>query len=267
MALKDILFAGDMHGNLAHLDNAYTHAHRNGCTAIVAVGDFYLYSTPNDIKKATRIATNHAKRNNTDPIITHFVDGNHEAYWMLDPHGDAPVSYGDHMIYHPRGTAGTIAGVRMGFLGGAASTDAESDPLNNWAGRTPNVNWWPVDEVVGSRDLEKALVNFPLADIDVLVTHDSPDFALPALMNTEKSYRLDHTPSLTNSARVGEAARVAKPRYIVHGHYHALVHSTHDLNRDDGSLTMVLGLNCDRNPGATAVIADPTMGIMGVDFS
>jgi predicted phosphodiesterase len=94
------------------------------------------------------------------PWKVYFIDGNHEYMPLLTGHTEV-TELQPNLFFIPRGTQLTIAGKRIGFMGGAESVDK--------AWRTPGKNWFP-EERVSRGDIEKLRG----ASLDLLVTHAPP---------------------------------------------------------------------------------------------
>lgn len=233
MALKDIAFVGDIHGSMNYLVNAMENSARVGIDTIIQVGDFWTYGD-NELIKINRVVDRIKDQFGVDMTV-HFIDGNHEDYRIIDPRGNTRHFIEDRLIYHPRGDVFTVHDVVIGCYGGAVSIDQEL----RYEGR----DWWR-QEKPNDSDLDKAVHAFQDHDLDVLVTHDIPDFAI------DQVYR-GRTPNLYDSAEVRHdidtLVAVSNVPVVVHGHWHTPSVDTYE------DVTVV-SLNRDTRPGHVAVI-------------
>jgi hypothetical protein len=101
------------------------------------------------------------------PLQVYFVDGNHDHLPSLLCHAD-PTEVAPGWIYCPRGSVLTLAGKRVGFLGGARSIDRET--------RIRGETWWESEElsVAEARRLQGQT-------LDLLVTHTPPSSVIEAM--------------------------------------------------------------------------------------
>lgn len=227
-AADKVLVAGDVHGNLARLLDVMRTAARLGITRVVQVGDFWIYD-PQELVKFRRAADSVA-RDFGVRVTVDFVDGNHEGYNILDPSADGPVEFVPGLVYHPRGTTWEFGGRTFGAFGGAVSTDQQ------W--RTEGKNWWAT-EVASVRDYRRAL---HMGRVDVLVSHDVPQFAYRQLEASVTGYRTDED-SWFNRCLVADVVAATRPSLVVHGHFHEAATGHYDL---DGNNVDVVSLHrCD----------------------
>lgn len=206
MNVSDVVFLGDVHGQVNHVIDAMTQAAQQGIGTIIQVGDFWCYKE-DDIALLTQHQEFLSGLYGVTVTI-HFIDGNHEDFTILNPHG--PIQeFGDNlMYYHPRGDVFELHGVTVGSFGGAVSV--------NQSRQVPGVNWFS-DEFPSAGDVERARQSFSQG-LDVLVTHEIPEQAL----NQVLSPGLNTTIYNAHKVReiVDELVTIARPSLVVHGHWH-----------------------------------------------
>lgn len=232
MSLSKIAFVGDVHGNLSYLSTAMEDTARLGIDTIIQVGDFWLYDDL-ILEKMGRVFDRIESQFGISMTV-HFIDGNHENYNIINPHGDVTHFITDRLIYHPRGDVFEVHNVVIGCLGGAVSIDQEM--------RLEGRDWWR-NEAPSFSDLQRAVDNFRDTRIDVLVTHDIPDFALSQVYS-------GGNPNLYDSDKVRKDLNVIVEEsgapLVVHGHWH--IPSIGDYEK-----TRVVSLNRDNLPGHVCV--------------
>lgn len=251
MGMSNILFVGDVHGNLAYLMRAMIKASRLGIKNVVQVGDFHIYSSQEQ-DKLERVQRNLCKQFGF-PVIVHFIDGNHENFNLIDPHDDSPIGIIPEVLYYyPRGTTLKLEGVNIGFFGGAHTINQHLYVAGH--------SWFP-DEIPNYGDIERALSNFTDNPIDVLVTHDIPNFA-------EKQVRYDPIPGEPIhyvSKQDEDDSRVVRetienivdyvnPRIVIHGHWHYFNHDSYHRDSGDNTMVDVVSLAHDDKYGSTVVL-------------
>jgi hypothetical protein len=161
---------GDIHGSAKSLKAWDTRFKALGAEALIQVGDFGF--------SRERVAIFERKGPYELPIYA--IEGNHEDYdfiHAMELAGDPPVgSFLPGIMWVPRGTVFDVefAGIRIGFLGGAASVDKA------WrvrAGPLMNQRLWFEEELVTDADIAK----FDGVDrLDLLVTHGPPQSIVDA---------------------------------------------------------------------------------------
>jgi predicted phosphodiesterase len=226
MKVERVVFAGDWHGNTVWALQAIRHARDSGAQAIVHTGDYgYRFTRPflEAVEAMLRLTG----------LRLYFVDGNHEDFDRLHAFpvakdGTRPVT--ERVRHLPRGYAWTWSGVRFLACGGAVSMDQRR--------RIAHLSWWP-QEALTELDVRACRRR---GRADVVVSHDCPDRVHLPL---DDSGRWPE-PMLTAAAQHRETLRYAitraRPRVIVHGHYHV----AHDTAADLGwGPVRVVGLDRD----------------------
>jgi Icc-related predicted phosphoesterase len=201
----EVLFVGDMHGDVGFARQAIRHAASVGIDRIVQVGDFGYWPHTQSGQRFLREVELAAESNG---VTVWWIDGNHENHDMLSAQprqSDGTVFISPHVRYVPRGHRWEWDGVRFGALGGAFSVD--------WRGRTAGLSWWATESPT-----ETDLDALGAAPLDILVTHDCPagidlpsGWTLPAL----DQQRCDLVRALVLSA-----VTATEPALVVHGHWH-----------------------------------------------
>ena len=196
------------------MEYAIAAAARNGCQALVQLGDFgyweHTLGGRNYLDRVERTA-----KQCQIPVL--FIDGNHENHEMLQERysnqevdTDGLCWVRDHVAWVTRGTRWTWSGRSFAAAGGAASVD-RSMRVQGWT-------WWP-EEVLVRADIE-SLCDEP---IDVLFCHDAPSIANMIGKNTfpeEDLVRCAQSRSVLDYL-----VRMTRPSIIFHGHWHVR-HST-----------------------------------------
>lgn len=235
MALDDILFLGDVHGQVTHVTRAMTQAAHVGIDTIIQVGDFWCYKD-NDLAIIKRHQDSLKKLLGVTVVI-HFIDGNHENYKLINPHG-LIQKFGENLVYyHPRGDVFDIHGVTIGAFGGAVSV--------NQSQQYPGINWFS-EEVPSPGDMERARQSFSQG-LDVLITHEIPERAIAQVLSEDINTTIYDAHKVREM--VDELLTISCASVVVHGHWHVPA-----LGSYDGVTVVSLGKE-DRE-GSTAVISD-----------
>lgn len=197
------MFAGDIHGNIDHAKWVIETAHHNGCTHVIACGDFgYWVHQPRGRKFVNSVA-NMAK---TNGIKFLWVDGNHENHDILhdltEEHGDSePIDTPNEWLqWIPRGCRFQIGDTTFMGYGGAYSVD--------WKRRVEGESWWR-GELINPYHVDE----LPDDHVDILVTHEAP-------LGKEISYKDDIPVSVAQRALVSEIVEKVTPDVVVCGHHH-----------------------------------------------
>lgn len=181
-----------------------------------------------------------------------FVDGNHEDWPAL--HGDTRPCPGgfrqmaERVYWAPRGTRWRWHGRTWLAVGGAVSVDR--------ALRTPNVDWWPDEEVTAAQARQVA------ADgpADVVLAHDCPakvDLKLDPVPDWYGWAKGDLRRSDEHRELLWAVAWETRPRWWIHGHYHRYHQTAADLGYGPVEVT---GLDCNNTfSGNYAVLNTETM--------
>jgi Icc-related predicted phosphoesterase len=229
---------GDSHGDFEFIVRALRVARREGCDALVQLGDFGLWPDGPRRKKHGEIVLNDrwldtvATSAKQHGVPIRFLDGNHDAHPLAraayDKHPGThirPIRNG-WLDWADRGATWTWCGVRFGALGGAFSIDG--------AHRTPGIDIWDT-ETTTDADVE-LLTN--RGQLDVLLTHDAPyGVHVPT---RQKLRPILQELSDENRLRISRALESTRPSLNVHGHFHSDHQSMVD--HGDGTHTRVIGL-------------------------
>lgn len=254
-----VLFAGDTHGQTAHVDHLLRVAVRNVCTGMFVVGDFGYWEHTHDgrvfLDKVDRLAGRYG-------VALAFLDGNHDNAALLvqryaERDGDGLVVVREHLRYAPRGHRWTWRSSRLLAAGGAASLDKEWR-LAHEARRTaraarkhsyrpataPQVAprdhagtlWFPGEELT---DNEVDAIVGDRSPVDLLLTHDKPRESAPSFNRKEAEA------AYVNQDRVQRIVDALAPLRVIHGHLHV----RYSQRLPNGAV--VDGLACDPAAGAS----------------
>lgn len=218
------LLLGDTHGSMHVARTAIGVAVAYDVTTIFQLGDWgYVWPGADRVEALSALLVEAG-------VTMVFIDGNHDMHHVLPT---LTTQMYPNLVYVTRGDVLVFGGVRVGFLGGAASIDQDV--------RTPGKDWWPSEQIT-SADVHR------LTPCDVLLTHDAPamPFKLPKWpwpVSYDVQRQLNHS-----RAMVALAVERTKPSLLVHGHYHFAYKS-----RWLGSTT-VRGLSADGNPGSMLLV-------------
>jgi hypothetical protein len=242
------MLLGDVHGNSPFLSYAMTAAARNGCQAVVQLGDFGYWEHTRDgvafLNKAERDAEQCEL-----PLL--FIDGNHENHALLEQciedgrcGDDGVVWLRENVGWITRGSRWEWNGVVFAALGGAASVDRRF--------REPGWSWWETESICET-DVE-LLGHDP---VDVFVCHDAPGFC-----NLSGSYQIpEYDLQRCKQSRdlLDRAIARTRPLHVVHGHWHRRY-------TDSSTDVTVHGFGCDQDgfEQAAAVMTLPDMDISPV---
>lgn len=150
-----IAIAGDIHGDSQLLNSALQKAVAAGAVALIQAGDFGVY--PFTLEHLMAVAA-------SSPIPVYFIDGNHEHYPIIKSWPSTECkTIAPNLTYVPRGVVLEIAGLRVGFLGGAGSID--------YAYRKAGRDWFPNDEQIADASVDALIAAGP---VDILITHTPP---------------------------------------------------------------------------------------------
>lgn len=220
--MSKIMFAGDTHGDTRHVESLCRVARRHEVDTIFVLGDFgFIWSGTERIDALHNVLEQFE-------INLFWLDGNHENFTLMAELGMAldsptPVKYGERITYMPRGYVFDDWGPTIMTMGGAYSIDEDR--------RIPGASWWS-EETIKYADYERALANARGRKIDILLAHDAPEVPdkLHEFLFNEGSYvdlvtkevhpyKMDQK-SQSNRLVLGHMAGQARPRLIMHGHYH-----------------------------------------------
>lgn len=219
-----VLLAGDVHGNVAHLQNVYDAASAAQVDAVLQLGDLALYwpgdTGEKDIRaQASRLATETG-------IPCYVVVGNHDNHEALAEAKAAaePTEIADGVWVLPQGHAFTWGSTRCVALGGAVSIDRDSRIIGS--------SWWP-NEAPSTGELYRAL---EAGTVDVVFSHEAP------LGHKVPTGIWGRRPTDRDAYAVRELLEALRcelrPTRWFHGHHHV----AYTLTRDGTTIT---GLGAD----------------------
>jgi hypothetical protein len=144
MKAEKVIIVGDLHGNIQYLRQLSQI--QNNDTIIIQCGDFGIWD------KLTFKAFD---------IPIYFCPGNHENWNLLETIKEPEIS--KNLFYMKRGSVITINNQNILFMGGAESIDKLC--------RKENIDWFPQESIS-----EADIYNLPDKPIDIVVSHDCPDY-------------------------------------------------------------------------------------------
>lgn len=244
-------FLGDTHGKLGFTLSAMRTAREAGARLMVQVGDFGA-DWPG--KKKLHYGDRVQKEASRLGLILAFTRGNHDCTDSIAPPAPGePFTRIRENIWHLDGAVLEWEGARIGFLGGATSSDSEWRLEDERRRRRPRSLWWPGEQV--SR--EAAATLSMESPVDVFVSHDAP-LAGSFLGLPQRSSDPDYLreAQLDREIITRTRAKVLKPGgFSFCGHWHERISTQDEL----GPLEM-LGRDGDRH--GALVILDPGTGIL-----
>lgn len=157
-----LVMVGDVHGEFYEYNQLLNRQPQHA--TIIQLGDFGFW------RRAQQ-------SDGTPPFLmadSYIIDGNHEEFPMLAGKNTVTEIW-PKAHYVPRGTILTLAGKRIGFLGGGDSIDRDM--------RIRGMNWWP-EEAIKAEDVDRLLHNAKqVGGVDILCTHVPPEEAKRALFH------------------------------------------------------------------------------------
>lgn len=168
--MRNLVFCGDIHGELATLVWKITEQLKLVDTDVVIVGDFGVgFGKPGSLKQQyERVQKRLVEKNNT--IYT--IRGNHD-----DPSYFDGTHNFEHLIFLPDHTVIELGGKTIYPIGGATSTDLDLvDPRTRRSRRQEELFlskhgkhcWWENETVE-----QKRLIDLPLK-VDIIISHTAP---------------------------------------------------------------------------------------------
>ncbi len=254
-AIEEILFAGDTHGNILHVQYLIREAHDQGIPVVFIVGDFGAYEHTARGRLFFHEVNEFAE---VYDVTVYFLDGNHDkSSLVLSLYGDRPDDEGflvcrPRLRYAPRGHRWSWGGVRFMAFGGAYSVDKftrlqwEHDEKKKREAHvklgstinpdTKGLHWFP-EEQATDQDVDRILAA-DSTPVDILLTHDKPDGTRPP------GWTYNQPPECyPNQKRIQRLAEALQPRLLVHGHLHYPYEQVIKIGRR--ARMHVIGLDCD----------------------
>lgn len=257
-----LLLAGDVHGNVSHLEYIFKVAQKESCDAIVQLGDFGFWPHTESGQRFLR-RTKMLILSTGIPLW--WLDGNHSNHAILNempidpetglrPMVDATYwrdrSFSIEPFAHlPRGFRWEWNDVKFCAFGGASSIDKPWRVRAEQATNKPQTLWWPQETIT-----EADLLRFGAGDlspVDIMLTHDVPwGVDCPTLRDQVPNLYPD---SDRNRKALAAAVDMVQPALIVHGHMHEYYTATYE---GDGWEGQVVGLHCDGHGAASHLTID-----------
>lgn len=229
-----VALAGDWHGSISQGAKVLDWAAEQGVHVILHLGDFGIWH--NDKPFLNKLE----QRLEIHDQILLFVDGNHEDFPRLYAKpvtGNGMRKVRDRIFHLPRGFRFTINDTSFLALGGAASIDRKFRVLDR--------SYWE-EELITEEDVQKSLEG---GHADVMLCHDSPSSApntvvddVMGQMRAQLSFGAENVARCNvHREQLERVVSVVQPKYLFHGHYHALM--TGIMRHPDGNVTIVHGLD------------------------
>ncbi|MGY6496635.1 MAG: metallophosphoesterase family protein [Microcella sp.] len=247
-----VALAGDWHGSRVWVQSVLPSIRRADAEVrdVLHVGDFGLWPADTFLDTVDYWAERTGLRLWVTP-------GNHDDWDRLEPAFErgkvARVS--ESVTFLPRGFRFTVGGRTAVSFGGAASHDRA------WRlkQRSKHPIWWP-QEVATDAEVAATVAG---GAADLLITHDAPTTALPAIAAVIDHRSREDAPEdadyVLASTRHIDAVRAAvQPLLHVHGHTH--VHDIGDVDTEHGPCRTV-ALADERRYGNIAVLDADTLEV------
>lgn len=212
--MSRVLFAGDTHGNLAHLRYLLQVAEKERAHTLFVLGDFGYWEHQQEgvifLDKLNALAEKQG-------TVVYFLDGNHDNLGYLVErydgvehlNADGSIRIRDFIIYMPRGLRWTWEGARFITLGGAYSVDKEYRLMLEAKRRKPGTLWFPGEQMT---DLDMATILADTRPVDIMLAHDKPAKTNVGLKNIPEC--------IPNQLRLQAAMDTLRPKLYLHGHLH-----------------------------------------------
>jgi DNA repair exonuclease SbcCD nuclease subunit len=210
LLMTKTMFAGDVHGNDAHLKRLFARAVELDVKTIVQCGDIGWWPAADWGRKLINTL---GELVDTTLIPFYFIPGNHEDWNALHAYEKQygtsqpfriPTSSGQHdgLWYVPKGATLKLGDTTLMGFGGGFSVD--------WMYRTVGKSWWP-DELITQADVDALPENLK---IDILVSHEVPKSV------SMYSWKNDLGDEHDQRKLVLEAVRKVKPDRVICAHHH-----------------------------------------------
>lgn len=237
-----VLAVGDVHGDEKFFQRVCRVAAREGCEAILQLGDFGYWEHTSFGRRFLAVAEYELKDKG---LNCYFICGNHENHPMLwekygigymDDNsgiGHEFVPVRENLFYVPRGMAWEWEGTKFLACGGAYSVDKDH--------RLPGESWWATETIT-----DEQVEACERSEAHVVVSHDVPwGFELPAM-----AFKNIFPESALNRKQLGRIVDSVQPNLLLHGHYHHRFGNWHKLHSGKTMRIEGLGANLDGNEKA-----------------
>jgi len=239
------LISGDSHGNTEYVQGLLITAAVMGFDRVIQLGDFGAKSNQ---RGQTFLSAVSAASEQTE-VRLDFIDGNHDDHGYLAvlrndeslkrEDGSIEVRSGVH--YWPRGSVTTLAGRKVGFLGGTVSIDRHL--------RVRGETWWE-EEAITRDDVDRLVMNCGGKALDLLLTHETiAGIPLPSKYNKGNIPADVEADAKDQRLLIAQAVEMSGPKMMIHGHWH--IRYTHEYGYPPAT-TSIFGLGYE---GSDAVLA------------
>lgn len=205
--MKNIVYIGDLHGNFDFI-KWWLKAHNMKNYTLIQVGDFGIGFKPSQEDNILKSVNEELGKRESLLLV---IRGNHDNPSYFDGNHDY-----EFIKFLPDYTTMEIDGLNHLFIGGGLSIDRRL--------RNEGVDYWKDEGFVKNLDLVSNL-----KDIDVVITHNAPNFVEPFGFDGIVTYYADNDPTLldelTNErndiTEVFETLQKNnKIQYHFYGHFH-----------------------------------------------
>jgi len=205
--MKNIIYIGDLHGNFNHLV-WYIKTHKITDTTFVQVGDFGIGFRPTSEHNVLQTLSEELGNRTCFLLV---IRGNHDDPYYFDGKHDY-----DFIKFLPDYTDMEIDGLNHLFIGGAISIDRTI--------RKKGIDYWDNEGFVSDMDKAGSIRN-----IDVLVTHTTPNFVAPIGFNKLVYSYASKDPDLLSELEIernkvtevfNEIKKNNQLKYHFYGHFH-----------------------------------------------
>lgn len=236
--MSRVMFAGDTHGNLAHLRYLIEVAAGQRTPILFVLGDFGYWEHQQEgqifLDKLNTIAEQH-------DVTVYFLDGNHDNRAFLLAHHVTQDAEGftnvrSQIRYADRGHRWIWGKTRFIALGGAYSVDKDYRLMLERKRRKPGTLWFPGEEMTDREMLDILRNDSP---VDIMLAHDKPSKASP------QWNRKEFPECLPNQQRLQAAVDTLRPKLYLHGHLHYRYTDKIPLPNLELSECVVEGLDAD----------------------
>ena len=205
MMERNLIFVGDIHGELRTLVWTATQKYRLTDTDLVVLGDFgvgfdkkiyadYLRCKNRLIRHNIDIYT--IRGNHDDPD---YFNENSEIYKKNKEIFTNLHFLEDHKVYN-------IGGLDIYAIGGGGSTDIIH--------RTPNKSWWPGEYIVPKPEKELP------GKVDVIISHEAPLTFEPVVTRFEETPEEQYNKIIEGRSYLDTVLKEVTCKYWYYGHYH-----------------------------------------------
>lgn len=196
-----ILFVGDVHMDVANIENVILYAVGRGCKIIFVLGDFGYWPHIQDgidfLARISELCSIHG-------VEVHFIRGNHDnAERLAEYPSDRISNIASGIYFHPNLTIFSAGGYRFCAVGGAYSVDGYK--------RVFGYSKWTGEEIASSEVYACSGI-----EADIVLSHDCPD----SVDIDDYLHNKRDPGTLAHRIKLQAIVDEINPKYVFHGHYH-----------------------------------------------